>query len=233
MKKMRIYFTRYFMLGWIGWMLAAPAASAQSYVTIIYDANHLAIVNENGAVRLAAEISHNAMLKEIKERIEDINVNLSSVVLVQQIIHRSLTEVNEALKSGRAVMRVGELLQEIVSEATNVIELAKGDPILLLFAEGIGRELKDRGVRLVADVSNFVLKEGGNVLMDFEKRDFLLRKITLELQVMRSLLFGMQRSMHYAKINGVFRSLNPYRNFINQDRRIAGEVIRNYKTLRR
>jgi len=60
-------------------------AFGQSYVTIIYDAKHLAIVNENGAVRLVSEQTHNNMLGNIRGRIDDINVNLSSVVLVQNI----------------------------------------------------------------------------------------------------------------------------------------------------
>lgn len=200
----------------------------QSYVTIIYDAQHLAIVNENGAVRLASEQTHNNMLDNIRGRIDDINVNLSSVVLVQRMIHRSLTEVNQALKSGRSALHIARLVQNITSHSAKMLETAKGEPWLLLFAEDVARQLKDRGINLASEVSSFVLQEGNNVLMDYEKRDHLMRKIILELKVIRALVFSMERSMYWAKVNGVLKTANPYRNFINMDKRKADEIIRYY-----
>jgi len=204
----------------------------QSYVTIIYDAKHLAIVNENGAIRLASEQTHNNMLGNIRGRIDDINVNISSVVLVQNMIHRSLTEVDRALKSGRSVLHISRLVQDIATHSTKMLETAKGEPWLLLFAEDVARQLKDRGVNLAAEISDFVLQEGKNVLMDYEKRDHLMRKIILELKVIRALVFSMERSMYWAKINGVLKMANPYRNFINMDKRKADEIIRNYYLLK-
>ncbi|MBD1424040.1 hypothetical protein [Sphingobacterium arenae] len=203
-------------------------AFGQSYVTIIYDAKHLAIVNENGAVRLVSEQAHNNMLGNIRGRIDDINVNLSSVVLVQQMIHRALTEVDEALKSGRSALHIARLVQDIGSHSAKMLETAKGEPWLLLFAEDVALQLKNRGMQLAADVSGFVLQEGKNVLMDYEKRDQLMRKIILELKVIRALVFSMERSMYWAKINGALKTANPYRNFINMDKRKADEIIRYY-----
>src|SRR3546814_18594475 len=87
-----------------------------------------------------------------------------------------------------------------------MLELARREPWLLLFAEDAARQLKGRGVNLAGDVSAFVLKEGRNVLMDFEKRDFLLKKITLELKVIRALAYRLYRSMYWANMNGVLQA---------------------------
>lgn len=208
-----------------------PRSHGQSYVTIIYDAKHLAIVNENGAVRLASEMSHREMLGNIKESIEDINVNLSSVVLVQRMIHTALFEVDRALRSGQAVLHISRLVSDIARHSEDMLETAKGEPWLVLFAEDVAKRMKDRSVNLAAEVSDFVMKEGANVLMDYEKRDGLLRRIILELKVIRALVFSMQRSMYYAKINGVLKTANPFRDFINMDKRKADEIIRNYRLL--
>lgn len=204
----------------------------QSYVTIVYDAKHLAIVNENGAVRLVSEQTHNNMLGNIRGRIDDINMNLSSVVLVQGMIHRSLTEVDQALKSGRSVLHIARLVQDIGTHSAKMLETAKGEPWLLLFVEGAARQLKDRGITLASEVSEFVLQEGKNVLMDYEKRDQFMRKIILELKVIRALVFSIERSMYWAKINGGLKTANPYRNFINMDKRKADEIIRNYNLIK-
>jgi len=200
--------------------------------TIIFDPGHFAIVNENGAVRLAAENTHNNYLNTISNRLDDINLNISSVVMVQTLIHNSLTQVNQALKSGIAAAQVAHISAEIILESNAMIVMAGTEPYLLLFAEDVARQMKTRGINLVSEVSAFVLKEGSNVLMDYQKRDALLRKVILELKVMRALCYSMGRSMYWAKMNGVLKTANPYRDFINQDIRLAGDIIRNYQLLK-
>ncbi|MBE8714841.1 hypothetical protein C4F49_14240 [Sphingobacterium sp. KB22] len=206
-------------------LLFIPICYGQGYVTIVYDSKHLAVVGENGAVRSAAEITHSSYLGSIKDRLDDINLNVSSVVLVQDMIHRSLTEVDKALRTGLTVKQIGALSAEIVTECNLMLQTAKDAPHLLLFAEEVAQQLKNRGVNLVAEVSGFVLKEGENILMDYSKRDQLLRKVVLELRVMRALAYSMHRSMYWAKLRGIFRSLNPYSQFVNQDKRMVNDLI--------
>jgi hypothetical protein len=200
--------------------------------SVVFDPGHFAIVNENGAVRLAAENAHNNYLNTIRNRLDDINLNVSSVVLVQTLIHNSLTQVNQALKSGIAAAQIFQISSEIVQESNAMIAIASSEPYLLLFAEDVARQMKSRGINLVSEVSAFVLKEGSNVLMDYDKRDALLRKIILELKVMRALCYSMGRSMYWAKVNGVLKTANPYRNFVNQDARMADNIIRSYQLLK-
>lgn len=200
--------------------------------TIVFDPGHFAIVNENGAVRLAAENTQNNYLNTIRNRLDDINLNISSVVMVQTLIHNSLTQVNHALKSGIAATQIVQISSEIVRESNAMIAIASSEPYLLLFAEDVARQMKSRGINLVSEVSTFVLKEGSNILMDYEKRDALLRKVILELKVMRALCYSMGRSMYWAKMNGVLKTANPYRGFINKDTRMADDIIRSYQLLK-
>ncbi len=206
--------------------------SRSSGQRVVFDRNHFNIVNENGAVRLAAENTHNGYLNTIRNRLDDININISSVVIVHTLIRNSLIQVNQALKSGIAVSQIAEIAGEIIHESNSMISIAGSDPYLLLFAEDVARQMKARGIKLVSEVSAFVLKEGDNVLMDFEKRDALLRKIILELKVIRALCFSMGKSMYWAKMNGVLKMANPYRDFVNQDIRLSTEIINNYKYLK-
>ncbi|MGE6221177.1 hypothetical protein ACQKCH_15220 [Nubsella zeaxanthinifaciens] len=199
---------------------------------VVFDRNHFNIVNENGAVRLAAENTHNGYLNTIRNSLDDININISSVVIVHTLIRNSLIQVNQALKSGIAVSQIAEISNEIIRESNAMITIAGADPYLLLFAEDVARQMKSRGINLVSEVSAFVLKEGDNVLMDFEKRDALLRKIILELKVIRAMVFSMGKSMYWARMNGVLKMANPYRDFVNQDIRLSTEIINNVKYLK-
>lgn len=199
---------------------------------VVFDRGHFNIVNENGAVRLAAENTYHGYLSTINNRLSDINMNLSAVVTVQSIILSSLTQVDQGLKSAIAVRQIGSLVAEIAEESSEMTEMAKSDPHLLVFAEKVSRQLKDRGINLFSEVSALVLKEGENVLMDFEKRDALLKKIALELRVIRSLVFSMKKSMYWAKANGVLRSLNPYQAFINRDLALGNDILFKSKLLK-
>jgi len=165
---------------------------------IIFDPGHFEIVMENGLVRESAESTHSNSLEKIKQDIDNINLNLSSVVLVQDMIHQALTTVNATLKNGLAVKQIAGLVSDISSQSAQFMALAKDDPALLLFAQATAEQLKTRGLNLVTEVSSFVLKEGDNVLMDYEKRDVLLRKIILELQVMRALAYSMYKTLYWA-----------------------------------
>lgn len=200
---------------------------------IVFDRNHFNIVNENGAMRSAAETAHQADLEKVSNRLDDINMNLSAVVLVQQMVFQSLTQVNQALKSGLTVRQIVQVNNEIIVESNRMTEAAAGEPWLLLFTEDVARQVKTRAVGLAGEVSAFVLKGGQNVLMDFERRDALLLKILLELRVIRALTYSMYRSVYWAKLNGVLKTVNPYRSFINQDLRLADEVIYQYNNLKR
>jgi hypothetical protein len=125
--------------------------------TIIYDQNHFMIVNENAAMRNVSEIGYHQSLEGIRQNTDDIGVNISSLALVQTLLHQSLTEVNEALKDAIQVMQLGRTIQGIFSLSEEAFELASADPVLLLFAEEYIRQAKERSVALVADVSGFVL----------------------------------------------------------------------------
>ena len=199
---------------------------------VVFDRGHFNIVNENGAVRLAAENTYNSYLTTVNNRLSDINVNLSAVVTVQSIILSSLSQVDQGLNSAIAVRQIGSLVAEIATESSEMTRMAKSDPHLLLFAESVSRQLKDRGINLFSEVSAFVLKEGENVLMDFEKRDALLKKIALELRVIRALVFSMKKSMYWAKANGGLRSLNPYQAFINRDLALGNDILFKSKLLK-
>jgi hypothetical protein len=200
--------------------------------TIIFDQGHFNIVNANGVSRLGAQITLNTYLNNINDRLSDLQINIGSVILVQNTILNSLRTVDQGLRTALAVKDISILVTEIITEGNGLIDLARNDPHLLLFAENTATQMKDRGINLVTEVSSFVLKEGENVLMDFGKRDALLKKIALELRLIRALIFSMKKQIYWVKIRGLFRSLNPYQGFINQDLRLGQDILNKSKLLK-
>lgn len=203
---------------------------AQEYV---FDPQYFASVMANQGVRSSAEATHNQYLAKINTNIEDINTNVGSVVLAQEIIYLALSNVNSALKDGLEVKNMAVITADMISYLDQALALAKAQPALLLVASNIENEMRLKAVGLVTDVSGFVLKEGDNMLADYSVRDQLLRKVIQQLQILDGLAYGAWKAMFWAKERGIFATLDPFANYINKDKLFVQQIIQNAKYLQK
>jgi len=151
---------------------------------------------------------------------------------LQNDIYKGLSQVASVINNLYSIKDITECGRDIISDTEQALIYAKSDPVLLLFAEQGARDFETRSVALAADVSAFVLKGGNGNLMDSGERGKLLNHIASELHILRGIAYGMGRAMYWAKVNGIFRSLNPWSTWINEDSRIAGDVLNNAKYLK-
>jgi hypothetical protein len=150
---------------------------------------------------------------------------------LQNKIYKGLSQVASVINNLTTIKEIATCGTDIVNDVEASVKLAKSDPVLLLFTEQGARDFETRAATLAADVSVFVLK-GGNNLMDSGERGRMLNHIADEMRILRGIAYGMDRAMYWAKINGIFRSLNPWAEWQNQDVRIANDVLTNAKYLK-
>jgi len=205
------------------------ALKAQEYVL---DPYRLSAVISNGAVRSGAEATHNNYLGKINNNVEDINTNMSAVVLAQNIIYNGLSQVNSALKDGLAVKNMAVTSADILGYLQQALTLAKSDAALLLVTTRLQNECSSRVITLVNDVSGFILKSGSNVLADYNARDELLKKVNTQLQIIDGLAYGAWRAMYWAQQQGIIKALNPFQDYIDHDINAANQIIFNAKYLK-
>lgn len=201
---------------------------AQEYVI---DYQHLAAISQNTAVRTSAEVMHDQYLDKITNDINDLNTNVGSVVLAQTMIYEGLANVNSGLKNGRTVKNMAVIISDMTSYINQVLDMAKSQPYLLVFAGNMASQMRTRSLALVTDVSKYILKEGNTVLADYNSRDELLRKVITQLQILDGLAYGAWKAIYWAKERGVIASLDPFAGFISQDTRIVDQIIQNAKYL--
>ncbi|MCT1531371.1 hypothetical protein M3B46_10215 [Sphingobacterium daejeonense] len=151
---------------------------------------------------------------------------------LQDKIYKGLSEVSAVVRNLLAIKDIGEISTDIVRDVNKAMDLAGSNPVLLLFAEDGAREFKSRATALAAEVTSFVTRGGRQNLMDSGERAKLLNRIVTEMTILRGVAYGMYRSMYWAKQRGILNSLNPYAGFINLDKRIADDIIRNAKYLK-
>jgi hypothetical protein len=201
--------------------------------TVVIDRNHFTIVNANAAMRNVSEIAYHQTLDIIKQNTDDIVLNSSTLAMVQTMIVNSLTQVNEGFKDAIQIKMIGETVLDISAVSAEAFQLASNNPVLFLFAEEYSSQAKNRSIKLASEVSDLILKEGDNLLMNYNVRDELLNTVQKELQVILALLLSARNSIYWAKTNGVIRSLNPYQSYINKDLGLINEIIIKQKSLTR
>jgi len=150
---------------------------------------------------------------------------------LQNKIYKGLSQVASVINNLTAIKEIASCGTDIVNDVGQAVTIAKSDPVLLLFAEEGAREFETRAVTLSADVSAFVLK-GGNNLMDAGERGKLLNHIESEMEILRGIAYGMGRAMYWAKMRGIWASLNPWEEWKNMDVQIANDVLNNAKYLK-
>lgn len=217
---------RLILLTWLSSFVMAGYAQR-----VVFDPKHFASVVENGSVQSSAEVTHSQYLNKIDNNLQTINTNVGSVVLAQTIIYNGLSNVNSALKDGLAVKDMALIVGDIISYTDQTLQMARAEPYLLLFAESHANEIKGRAARLVTDISGFVLKEGSNVLADYNSRDQLMMHVRQELQIIDGMAYGAWRAVFWAKQRGIIASVNPFAAYINNDKVFVDAIIRNAKYL--
>lgn len=151
---------------------------------------------------------------------------------LQDKIYKGLSEVSAVMRNLLAVKDIAEISADIVRDVNRALGIAGTNPVLLLFAEQGAKEFKTRATALATEVSAFIMQGGKGNLMDSGERAKLLNRIVTELTILRGVAYGIYRTMYWAKQRGILNSLNPYAGFINIDKRIADDIVRNAKYLK-
>ncbi|WDF55882.1 hypothetical protein [Mucilaginibacter sp. KACC 22063] len=158
---------------------------------------------------------------------------LTIVNNLQNKIYTGLSEVASVINNLYSVKDIAETGSDIVTDVQKAVQTARGNPVLLLFAQQGAQDFEKRAVALATDVSAFVLKGGSDNLMDSSERSKLLNHIVTEMHVLRGLAYGMQRAMYWAQLRSIWASLNPWATWQNEDIRIANSVVSEAKYLHR
>lgn len=157
--------------------------------------------------------------------------NLTIVNSMQEKIFKGLSQVSSILTTLSNVREIARISQGITSDINDIMQLAKEDPVFLVFAEQNATLFQQRATSLALEVSNFALKGGAENLMDAGERSKTINTIMSELVILRSYTYGMYRAMYFAKMKGLFKSVNPFQGYIEMDMAIMEDIIRKRKTL--
>jgi len=206
--------------------------SASKAQELVVDPTTSAAIAVNSAVIDGQLKTTNNNLSLISKGQLAVTGQLTIANTLQNDIYKGLSQVASIISNLYTIKDIGECGSDILSDVETALSYAQSDPVLLLFAEQGARDFETRAVALAADVSAYVMRGGSSNLMDSGERGKLLNHIASQLHILRGIAYGMGRAMYWAKMNGIFRSLNPWSTWVNEDSRIANDVINNAKYLK-
>lgn len=213
-------------------LLGLAAGSARSQTLYVDPATSGALYAHSSAINNQLDRTNNNLTLIQRGQLA-VSGQLVIVNDLQDRIYRGLSEVSAILHNLTAIKEIADIGVDIVGDVQLAVSIARSNPALLLFAEEGAREFKVRATSLALEVSSFALKGGAANLMDSGERSKLINHIASELRVLRGIAYGMHRAMYWAKMQGIWRALNPWDSWINMDVSIANDVIREAKYLKK
>lgn len=189
--------------------------------------NQAELVNQ--AARLGADNFMNDRFANIENNKKTALENLTLVDVIQERVYNSLTTVDKTIRQSKSVLQATTIVNDIIKYQLQMVKYAKSDPALLLYAEKSETDFKLRALDLILYIQKTVMVQKADALLDVGKRDQLLSYVIDELRVLRAFSYTASRQIYWAQMDGIFRSLNPWQNYINQDKSTADDILRNFK----
>lgn len=148
---------------------------------------------------------------------------------LQQQTLNGLTYVSTTVKNAYQLVRCYTVLQSIYSYQSKMLDECGKDPLAILLAYRAEKEMVTKALALYGQISTLIMKEGSDFLMDSGDRTRLMYNVLTDLQVVEGFSAAAYYKVHWAVIEGVLHSLNPFDRYVNNDANIVKNILGTWK----
>jgi hypothetical protein len=208
-------------------LLANSQAFAQSPIVIDPVLN---------AVTIAADILENSNYNKIKDKQNAIEALQAATVATttlindwQKKIYNGLTTIKNNVQNAFQVYEAYKLLKKIYENEDKMIAEGWSNPITYALVVKAQEEMVTRAVTYYESIAALILKADSKMLMDAGERLMLLNKVLDDLRVLDAIAYSCYLKVHWAVVNGLFQTINPFSNIVNKDASIVKDILHGYK----
>ena len=196
---------------------------------IVINDKLLTQITVNHGVRLASEQAFLNSYENQKELYDDINNKTMQVIAIQEYIYQQLKNVNSALNQSKKLIYLYEYLGKIVTNSNKMLDLSAQHPEYAALISKYYVEIGKQILKLQQEVTNDILNEDKDFLMDASDREMLIEKVFTRVRnIHGNILYIILRLENSKKIPYLYQ-VPVLRNYINIDRAIVGDIITKYK----
>lgn len=197
--------------------------SAQIYVDVL-TAPQMTAIHAPG---IRSELKkNNNELSAIKRGQLFLQTQLGLANDLQQKVLTGLQQVSGTLRNALTIRQIYETSADIIGEMQEVVEIAADNPQFSIFAYRSANIFRQRALELYAEVARILTEDEIN-LLDAGERQQLLLRVYRDIRLLYGAAYSINFSMKTAIRTGFWRSLNPFKIWVNQDSRIMRDIIRN------
>ncbi|NMR35302.1 hypothetical protein HIO71_14035 [Chryseobacterium aquaticum] len=211
-------------------IIALSSIFVKSQQIVIND-KLLSQITLNHGVRLASEQAFLDSYEKQKELYDDINNKTTQVIAIQEYIYQQLKNVNSALTQSKKLIYLYQYLGKIVTNSNKMLDLSAQHPEYAALVSKYYSEIGIQVIKLQQEVTQDVLNEDKDFLMDAMDREMLIEKVFTRVRnINGNILYIILRLENAKKIPYLFQ-VPVLRNYLNIDKAIVGGIIQKYKHL--
>lgn len=196
---------------------------------IVINDKLLVQISKNHAVRLTSEQMFLDSYEKQNELYNDIKSKTAQVVAIQEYIYQQLKNVNSALTQSKKLVYLYQYLGKIVTNSNRMMNLSAQHPEYAVLVSKYYIEIGKQVVKLQQEVTQDILNENKDFLMDAMDREMLIEKVFTRVRnIHGNILYIILRLENAKKIPYLYQ-VPVLRNYLNIDRAIVGEIIQKYK----
>ena len=192
---------------------------------IVINDQLLSQITVNHGVRSGSEQTFLDSYKKQKERYDDVNNEITQIIAIHEYIYQQLKNVNSALTQSKKLIYLYQYLGKIVTNSNKMLDLSAQHPEYSVLISKYYVEIGKQTMKLQQEVTQDILKEDKDFLMDAMDREMLIEKIFTRVRNINGNILYINLRLENAKKIPYLYQVPVLRNYINIDKAIVGDII--------
>lgn len=183
----------------------------------------------NHGVRMASEQGFLESYEKQKAMYDDIKNKTAQVIAIQEYIYQQLKNVNSALSQSKKLVYLYQYMGKIATNSNKMLDLSAQHPEYAILVSKYYIEIGKQALKLKQEVTQDILNEDKDFLMDAMDREMLIEKVFTRVRnINGNILYIILRLENAKKIPYLYQ-VPVLRNYVNIDKAIVGEIIQKYR----
>ena len=172
----------------------------------------------NQAVVTANETANRTLLVKMKD--------------MQRTLQNRYSLLGTAINAAQIGMEAYPMFNSIINSQSQLLGLAQSNPAIVPLVLQTEIEFVEKSELLIAYMAGLILSIGDVNQMKSSDRKLLFDYVLSELSHIQDLSNNLVRTARYSSFLSTLNALNPFRDFIYQDKKLVEDIITNAKYLK-
>jgi hypothetical protein len=151
-------------------------------------------------------------------------------------VYRTLQQRYNTLGTAINIAEIGiyatPMVKHIIDYQSRIVALAEKNPAMIALGYRTEIEFVEKAQSLARYVTGLSLSFGDVNQMKASDRKLLFDYVISELSTIQELSANLVATLQYANLSSLIRSVNPFNDFIDQDKTIVESILQNAKYLK-